>query len=423
MIFEAKAVDKDTIATDFERQPIQSLPEQPQDIVVLFATIVDSDSFFGVADNILTRVRDARCLAECGQLARRREPGGAYYGARFWAKSAEAIDNAAQNEKEQRQQFLMVCKETGVSTGTAKIYVEQGKAIKTAEYAIPNKALRKAPLAVFDNAKQQKEKAVQYLIKAAVLLDLNPDATPRQIHSNWCDFHGSIKSNLDIIKPSDWWAFSHPKWRQEENFPGSIPGEIYANALYYFAPRTGIAVDAMAGSGMLQRVYEDRERWQKDMQFDLDIHLFDLHPRRDFIQHHDARNPLPIEADWIFIDPPYFGQSTHLYSGDLALTANYSEYLQILNEVVKGLAASLNPKGRLCLFLPKWSGLKPEDANHNIPADISAFAVSAGLEWIDAAFVSRGRQQEPGSAAKNNSAKRIRRMRSDTCILNVFQKA
>ncbi len=256
------------------QKSVSSLPEQPQDVVALFATIVDSDSFFGVADNILTKIKDARCLAECGQLARRREPGGAYYGARFWASSAEAIAATTQDETEKKKQFFRVCKETGVATSTAKIYVEQGKAIKTAEYAIPNKALRKAPLAVFDNAKQQKDKAIQYLIKAAVLLDLNPDATPRQIHSNWCDFHGSIKSNLDIIKPSDWWAFSHPKWRQEHNFPGSIPGEIYANALYYFAPKAGVAVDAMAGSGMFKRVYEDRERWQKDLDFNLDIHLF-----------------------------------------------------------------------------------------------------------------------------------------------------
>lgn len=297
MTFEAIAVDQDTVETDFARQPTQALPEQPQDIVALFASIVDSDSFFAVSDNILSIVKDAKCLAECGQLARRREPGGAYYGAKFWAGSVEAIASTAQNEKEERQQFSRVCKEVEVATSTARVYVEQGKAIKTAEYAVHNRALRKASMTVFDNARQQKEKAPQYLIKAAVLLELNPDATPRQIHSNWCDFYGGRGANLDIIKPSDWWAFSHPKWRQEDDFPGSIPGEIYANALYYFAPTTGVAVDAMAGSGMLKRVYDDRERWQKDLDFDLDVHLFDLHPRRAFIECHDARNPLPVKAD------------------------------------------------------------------------------------------------------------------------------
>jgi hypothetical protein len=86
-----------------------------------------------------------------------------------------------------------------------------------------------------------------------------------------CQKNGSIKANLDIIKPSDWWAFSHPKWRKEEDFPGSIPGEIYTNALYYFAPQSGIAVDPMAGRGMLKRVYDDRDRWQKDSNFELKI--------------------------------------------------------------------------------------------------------------------------------------------------------
>jgi hypothetical protein len=86
------------------------------------------------------------------------------------------------------------------------------------------------------------------------------------------------------------------------------------------------------------------------------------------------------------------------------------------------MSKSLNPGGRLCVFLPKWSGLRPENPNHDIPADVYSFAINEGLIWIDAAFVSRGRQQEPGSAVKNNAAKRNRRMRSDTCVLNVFEK-
>ena len=402
------------------QQPaVSALPEQSQDIVTLFANIVDSDSFFEIADNILDKIKDARCLAECGQLARRREPGGSYYGAKFWARSFEFLES---DDGETKQQFSRLCKEVQVSPSKATSYVEQGKAIKLVEYAVSNKALRKAPLAVLENAQRFNGKAAQYLMRAAILLEINPEATPRQIHTQWCDINGSVKSNLDIIKPSDWWAFSHPKWRQEKNFPGSIPGEIYANALYYFAPRTGVAIDAMAGSGMLKRVYDDRERWQKDLDFDLDIYLFDLYPRRDFIQCHDAIQPLPMMADWIFLDPPYFGQSRHLYEGSLALEHDYQRYLIHLSQVLSALSMSLNPGGNLCLFLPKWSGLTLKDQNHDVPTDAYALAVNAGLKWIDTAYVSRGRQQEPGSAIKNNSAKRIRRMRSDTCVLNIFQK-
>jgi len=407
------------ILTDMPATEEQILPKQSQEVVALFASIVDSDSFFGVADNILGAIKDFRCLAECAELARRREPGGAYYRAKFWKRSHDLLKEEADGKK----CFSLICKELQVPPSKARSCVEQGEAISVAEIAVSNKALRRAPLAVFENALRCQNKSSQYLMRAAIRLEVDPDTTARQLHNNWCEINGSIKSNLDIIKPSDWWAFSHPKWRQEDNFPGSIPGEIYANALYYFAPQIGVVVDAMAGSGMLQRVYDDRERWQKEMDFDLDIHLFDLYPRREYIRCHDARNPLPVAADWIFLDPPYFGQSSHLYDGDLALATNYAEYIQIMQKIVEAMAYSLKPKGRLCLFLPKWSGLKQDDPNHNIPSDVSSLAVQAGLTWIDVAFVSRGRQQEPGSALKNISAKRIRRMRSDTCVLNVFEKA
>ena len=272
------------------------------------------------------------------------------------------------------------------------------------------------------NAQRQKERVSEYLTEATNILEEDPFASSSQIHKKWCQQNGSIKANLDIIKPSDWWAFSHPKWRKEEDFPGSIPGEIYANTLYYFAPRIGVAVDPMAGSGMLKRVYDDRDLWQKDSNFDLDINLFDLHPRRDFIKKHDARNPLPTKADWIFLDPPYFGQSSGLFKDEFALSKDDKHYLSVLKKVIVAMAESLKPNGRLCLFLPQWSGLRPEDPNYNIPADAYSFAIEAGLHWIDTAFVSRGRQQKPGSAIQNNVAKQERRMRSDTCVLNVFEK-
>jgi Rha family phage regulatory protein len=73
-------------------------------------------------------------------------------------------------------------------------------------------------------------------------------------------FNQANKQEFDIIKPSNWWGFGQPKYRMEEAFPGSIPGEVYANALYYFAPLCGKVADIMAGSGMLKRVYDDRKR-------------------------------------------------------------------------------------------------------------------------------------------------------------------
>jgi hypothetical protein len=382
-----------------------------------FIEAVNDDSFFAIADKVLLDVNDPIQIAKCAQLAIRREPGGGFYRARFWAKASSLIGVSTDDNE-----FRRLCTKVGVRPGKVKNYVEQGKAISNIETIEDVSLLKHAPMQIFDYAQKQNGQLVDYLSEALLVIRQSPEASPTSINNKWCQKHGSIKANLDIIKPSDWWAFSHPKWRKEDDFSGSIPGEIYANALYYFAPKEGVAVDPMAGSGMLKRVYDDRTLWEKDSAFRLEIQLFDLNPSRSYIKKHDAREPLFTKADWIFIDPPYFGQSNHLFDGDLAATKNYVDYITQLSNIVESMSMSLNPGGRLCLFLPKWSGLKQEDPNFNVPSDIHGHAIHNGLEWIDTAYVSRARQQEPGSATKNNSAKRIRRMRSDTCVLNVYEK-
>lgn len=393
-----------------------------ENLLSKFQSAVDNKSFYNIANQIFSQVVDPLELVKCAESSSKREPGGAFYRAKFWAKTAQVLSFQEENNPDGLK-FKTLCNQVGVNSKTAKGYVMQGQAIIEIEDSGTNTDnLRATSPAFFQYAQKQKDRIKDYLIEAIEFLTTNSTATHTQIHRNWCKKHGGIKANLDIIKPSDWWAFSHPKWRKDEDFLGSIPGEIYANALYYFAPKRGVAVDAMAGSGMLKRVYDDRERWQKDSDFNLKIHLFDLKPCRSFIKKHDARKPLPLKADWIFIDPPYYGQSSHLFSDPLASVKEYDEYLALMKEVITSLAKSLNPDGKLCVFLPKWSGFKAEDLNYNVPSDIAEIAIVCGLNWIETAYVSRGRQQEQGSANKNNMAKRDRRMRSDTCVLNVFEK-
>ena len=93
-----------------------------------------------------------------------------------------------------------------------------------------------------------------------------------------------------------------------------------------------------------------------------------------------------------------------------------------MEDVIIAMSDSLNEYGRLCILLPKWSGFRPSDSNYDIPHDVHLIATNTGLKWLDMAFVSRARQQEPASARKNNQAKINRRMRSDTCVLNIFEK-
>ena len=381
---------------------------------------VDKD-VFALAERMVRGRRDALEIAACAEALAGRLPGGAMYRARLWTAVADKLaPNGFYNDT--REAFFQVCSAVHIDPDVARQLAAQGRLVKDLETRrLKLDGLRFAPPEVLRAALAQRSRAGDYLKFANAQYRKVPQLPARTLHSRWTELHGSIRTNLDIIKPSDWWAFSHPKWRRDRRFPGSIPGEVYANALYYFAPRKGIAVDAMAGSGMFRRVYRDRRLWQKDSDFRLTIRLYDLHPYDRTIKRHDARKRLPEKADWIFLDPPYFGQSDHLYDGDLAEARSYGEYLTQLKLVIRSMAKSLKKGGRLCLLLPKWSGRKPDDLNHDMPRDAAEAAAANGLAWLDTAFVSRGRQQECGFGYQNLAAKRSRRMVSDTCVLNVFE--
>ena len=387
------------------------------------ARILGHDQRADRVETLLGMATDPRPLARAATALDRRVPGNAYFKARLWLRAAELVTGRSEPEVAPAR-LLVLATELNISERDVRRHLALGRKLAAFERILPELAgaLATAPSEIIDFSSRLNGRGPAYLAHAARLLQSDARLSARELHRSWTLRHGGIRDNLDIIKPSDWWAFSRPKWPQETDFPGSIPGEVYANALYYFAPRSGVAVDPMAGSGMMMRVYNDRARWQRDSAFTLDVHLFDLHPRRPIIRKHDARQSLPVAADWIFLDPPYFGQSQRLYDGELAATRDYPTYLRLLREIIAAMSVSLRPSGRLCLFLPKWSGLRSSDPNYDAPADGRILALEAGLTWVDTTFVSRGRQQDSGSATKNAAAKRARRMLSDTCVLQVFEK-
>lgn len=377
--------------------------------------ILDDTLFYNLMDEAIDTLSDVELL-ECAEMVKTREKGGVYYHNKSWA-----IVSRRNNDKKLNK----IGKNLNVSPQSIKSIISKGNLILEAE----QQGYNTEPLKILsDNffmmARKRKEKALSYVLSAIDFINKkttsndNDQITINNINKDWCAKEGSLAKNLDIIKPSDWWAFGHPKWEQEDDFKGSIPGEIYANALYYFAPIKGIAVDAMAGSGMLKRVYNDRRLWQKDLNFNLDIRLYDMFPRRSFIEFHDSTTLLPMKADWIFIDPPYFNND-NMYDGFMAETKSYDKYLKYLSDIINAMYNSLNPNGRLCVFLPKFID---SDKSYDIPKETIEISKNVGFKWIDNAYVSRGRQRQPAGAINNIYAKKNRRMLSDVCELNVFEK-
>ena len=378
----------------------------------------DLRHFSKVANRALA-LSNPRALAGCAALVHGREPGGGYYRARFWSRVDEAVKAKANGDAD--GQIADILDEFGVSRREFNLRVRQGRMIARLEQRRTRdgaERLRELPSVIFDHAIKQRIDAEKYLAFALDMLSQEDGFTPARVNNAWGRVNGG-RISPNIIKPSDWWAFGQPKWRVAEK--GAIPGDIYANALYYYAPLEGVAVDSMAGSGTLKRVYGDRELWRGDLDFNLSIRMFDLHPRAKHVRAHDARKPLPLKADWVFIDPPYFKQSAGLYPGLLAHTTDFAEYADEMGKVIHATYQSLNDGGRFCLFCPKHRGGKG-GTSKDIPEMLKQQAESCGFRWVDCAYVSRGRQQLGDAVIRNAQAKKFRRPLSDVCVLNVFER-
>ena len=69
-----------------------------------------------------------------------------------------------------------------------------------------------------------------------------------------------------VIRPTDNWNFSTLRWPRIDGWEGYgyIPGDLYANCLWYYAREGDTVVDPMAGSGMILKVWEERTDWAED---------------------------------------------------------------------------------------------------------------------------------------------------------------
>ena len=235
-----------------------------------------------------------------------------------------------------------------------------------------------------------------------------------------------------LIKPSDNWNFARVEYdRIDESGEshGFIPGEVYANCFWYYAPDGGEVCDLMAGSGQAMRVYEDRERWARGREVEFNLRLFDRLPRgryKDQIERHDATCLLPdgYHPDYVFMDVPYFKMVNGAYSKadtDIANMdlADWSESMQL---VAASVAAAQTRGGLVSVMCPNFCDW--EDGRIMLCDLIRQWFVAAGYVLHDVAYSTRRIQQaqNPTMAKTNIKAKRERLMLSDIAEIQTFKR-
>ena len=252
------------------------------------------------------------------------------------------------------------------------------------------------------------------LTKAAEAGKITPATTERDAH-NMRGGNGTTEPS--IIRPSDNWSFSRLRWPRidDEAGHGYIPGDLYANCLWYYGRAGDTVLDPMAGSGMLYHVWLNQHDWNQGVDLKLDINMADLSPRgryRDRIDRCDLLAEQPREkADYIIIDPPYFGAAREQYSRKKNDLANMDP--KDWNEAMAAVAAQCRKMqtagGRCTIIIPNHRDLIT-GSRTMFPEIVTRTFRKAGYRVYDKTYASRRSQQRQDRqiAILNNRARQKR---------------
>ncbi len=172
------------------------------------------------------------------------------------------------------------------------------------------------------------------------------------------------------LRTWDDWRYNDVDERFGDNWPGRIPAQLVAHALYYFTRPGDLVLDPMAGGGVVPDVCLalGRRCWA----FDLD----DRPEARPEIEPHQWQSgalewPVSSKAkpDLIFWDPPYYSKKADEYAeGSISALAR-TDYLQFFRDFFTLALAESKASTRLAVLTADWRDFQGKAALEESPKE------------------------------------------------------
>lgn len=385
---------------------------------------VRNNESLSIADAFIASNNDATALLRYARSLEEEKNKFYQWKAKAIGKALKIIVGSNGKSAKSLQQLRDIASESGYSKAHLKRYSQLSELINLADHET-RETLDKEQYWLDALRRKPSTKYLQFAVRKvksgrADGVPISPSAVRKLWDSNHAQFS-------PIIKPTDNWNFANVVYQPDlELGIGYIPGEIYANCFWYFVKDNDIVIDPMAGSGMAAKVYADRKRWLGEYSANFKLAMYDLRPRNKKIKQHDLLTRFPVKyADYIFIDPPYWGMSYKAYSNDPQDLANMDlkGYISALHTIARNCSQAQKSKGLCTVLMGNYTDVKKGKVLL-LTEEVRRAWRQAGYALYHVAYAARHMQkaQATGMAVLNNTAKRNKTPLTDMIEVLTFQK-
>lgn len=217
------------------------------------------------------------------------------------------------------------------------------------------------------------------------------------------------------------WTFETPDPRfGKPNYKGRIPGQIIANALYYYSKPGDYVVDPFAGTGTLADVIETLPHFQ-----DRKYKLYDANPLDDRITRNNILlTGVPEQSnsvDFVFLDPPIeFTQRDSSTEFEVSVDAARADFALKFKGMIRECGRMLKVGGKVSIVIESAFAASQFI---DFPHEVVQLFTELGFKQIGKVYLPRRAGESMTKGAQGIAEMRgIRMLSSDCRELLTFQK-
>ena len=217
------------------------------------------------------------------------------------------------------------------------------------------------------------------------------------------------------------WTFENPDPRfGKPGFKGRLPGQIVANALYYYTKPGDMIVDPFAGGGTTGDVVETVAHFG-----DRKVKMYDTEPTDSRIQRNNILHTgIPEQSgtvDYIFLDPPAeYTQKDASADFGMGMDAVKADFALKFKSIVRECTRILKPMGRVSIVIEPAIAV---GEFIDFPGEVTTMFREAGFKQVGKVYLPRRSAEGAKGTQTIDEMRGIRLASSDCRELLTYQKA